>query len=114
MSKNNNCIFCKIIDGKIDADVTYEDKDVVTFSDVNPQAPVHILVVPREHIKNLNRAGEDITGRLVNTAKKIAVKKDIDKSGYRIVINCNRDGGQEVDHLHVHLLGGRKMSGPLG
>ncbi len=114
MKKAKDCIFCKIVSGHINSDIIYKDNELVAFRDANPQAPVHILVVPRKHIKNFNQAEKKIAGQLIFRAKEIAHQKGISKSGYRVVINCNRDGGQEVNHLHVHILGGRKLTGPLG
>lgn len=108
------CIFCKITGGEIETEIKYSDDEVVAFADVNPQSPVHILVVPRKHIRNLNEATDDIIGRCVGVARELSDKLGIASQGYRIIINCNRFGGQEVDHLHVHLLGGRQMKWPPG
>lgn len=112
--KEKNCIFCKIIDGDIQSDIIYNQQGVTAFKDVNPRAPVHILIVPREHIATVNDASPQIIAKCIKAAKEIAKNLNIAQSGYRIVINCNKDGGQEVDHLHVHLLGGRKLSWPPG
>ena len=109
-----NCIFCKIINKEINAEFKYDDDNVVAFSDINPQAPVHILIVPKEHIENLNEASEYIIERCIVAAKKISDELGISREGYRVVINCNSSGGQEVNHLHVHLLGGRQMKWPPG
>jgi histidine triad (HIT) family protein len=112
--KMSDCIFCKIINQEIPTELKYSDENVVAFADIEPQAPVHILIVPRKHINNLNEAGEDIIGQCVGAAKKLAAQLGIDDEGYRIVVNCNKYGGQAVDHLHVHLLGGRQMIWPPG
>jgi histidine triad (HIT) family protein len=109
----DNCIFCKIINGEIPSKVAYEDEYVFAFHDINPVAPVHILIVPRAHVSTLNDIGleqKDLLGQLVFVCKELARKYNVDEKGYRFVINCGEDGGQEVQHLHAHLLGGR----PLG
>ena len=107
-----DCIFCKIVEGKIPADIVYEDDGVLAFNDVSPQAPVHILVIPKSHFESVNELSgshADIISRLVLTAKMLAAKYCIAKSGYRLVVNCNAEGGQTVFHLHIHLLGGRQL-----
>lgn len=111
------CIFCQIVAGKLPGDIVYRDDEILAFRDVNPQAPVHLLVIPRKHIASLAQAGEEdvpLMGRLVGVANKLARQEDIAKSGYRLVINCGQQGGQLVPHLHLHLLGGRQLSGRLG
>lgn len=111
------CIFCQIVAGKLPGDIVYRDDEILAFRDVNPQAPVHLLVIPRKHIASLAQAGEEDTplmGRLVGVANKLARQEGIAKSGYRLVINCGQQGGQLVPHLHLHLLGGRQLSGRLG
>jgi histidine triad (HIT) family protein len=113
-NKEKNCIFCKIIEGDIESDIIYKDREITAFKDADPQAPVHVLIVPREHIATVNDASPQIVAKCTEAAKKIAKNLNIAQSGYRIVINCNKDGGQEVDHLHVHLLGGRKLGWPPG
>lgn len=108
-------IFSKIIAKEIPADIVYEDDLVLAFKDINPQAPVHILIIPKKEIATVNDATEadEITlGRMFIAAAKIARDHNIDDSGYRLMVNCNRDGGQEVFHLHMHLLGGRRL-GPM-
>ncbi len=108
-------IFSKIIRGEADADIVYQDDRVTCFRDINPAAPVHILIVPNKAIASVNDLGEEdegLAGYLLLTARRLAREEGIDESGYRLIINCNRDGGQVVDHLHVHLLGGRPM-GPM-
>ncbi len=111
------CVFCQIEAGKLPGDIVYRDDEIVAFRDVNPQAPVHLLVIPRKHIASLVEVGEEdipLMGRLVGVANKLARQEGIAKSGYRLVINCGPQGGQLVPHLHLHLLGGRQLSGRLG
>ena len=115
--EKQDCLFCRIINKEIPSKVVLEDSNILEFEDVSPQAPVHILIVPKEHIEKVSDLSErhfGIVGRLVLAAKDIANKKGIQESGYRIVMNCNRDAGQAVFHLHLHLLGGRKFSWPPG
>ena len=110
-------LFSKIIRREIPADIVYEDDDVLAFRDVNPQAPVHVLFVPKTPIATLNDAGDDDAvriGQLVLTAVRWAKAQGLADDGYRCVINCNRDGGQTVFHLHLHLLAGRQMQWPPG
>lgn len=114
VKQEKDCIFCKIVHGEIKTDIRYEDDRVIAFNDINPQSPVHILIVPKQHIRNLNETDDDIAGYCVLMARNIAKKLNIAATGYRIVINSGSDGGQEVDHLHVHLLGGRRMKWPPG
>ena len=112
-----DCLFCKIANKAIPAKIVFEDTRIVAFEDVNPQAPVHILIIPREHIEKVSDLTEnnaEAVGRLLLAAKKIANQKGVQESGYRIVMNCNKDAGQAVFHLHLHLLGGRKFSWPPG
>lgn len=111
------CIFCKIADKKIPAKLVYEDDKVVAFDDINPQAPTHTLIIPREHIATVNDLApkhNELVGHMFQVAREIAKQKGIDASGYRSVFNCNRDSGQEVFHIHLHVLGGRRMSWPPG
>lgn len=111
------CIFCQIVAQKIPARLVYEDDDLVAFEDIKPQAPVHILIIPREHFPSLNEVPEEkksILGQALLVARHIAEEKGIATSGYRIVLNTARDSGQEVFHLHFHLLGGRRMTWPPG
>ncbi len=108
-------IFSKIIRKEIPADIVYEDGLVTAFRDINPQAPTHILIIPNKLIPTVNDVkpeDELVLGRLFVVAAKIAVEEGIAESGYRLIINCNKDGGQEVFHLHMHILGGRKL-GPM-
>jgi len=112
-----DCLFCKIGNGEIPANILHQDDQVVAFRDVNPQAPVHALVIPRRHITTLNdlEAGDGaLLGHMMMTAQRLAVKEGIADSGFRLVMNCNREGGQTVWHIHLHLLGGRGMHWPPG
>ncbi len=108
-------IFSKIIAGELPADVVYEDDDVLAFRDVNPQAPVHILIIPKQKaIATLNDASAEdqaLLGHMMLTAAKLAKQEGIDEAGYRLIMNCNAEGGQTVYHLHLHLVGGRQMLG---
>lgn len=113
----NNCIFCRIVAGEIPADILYQDERAVAFRDVNPQAPVHLLIIPREHIESLNdatRSDEQSLGHLLRIAARVANEAGLSESGYRTVINTGADGGQSVFHLHVHVLGGRAFVWPPG
>ena len=108
-----DCIFCKIARGEIPSSMVYEDEQVVAFNDLNPQAPVHVLIVPKAHYANLNEAGgmpEALLAALLRAASRIAAQLGLDKSGYRIVSNCGPDACQSVQHLHIHLLGGAKLA----
>jgi histidine triad (HIT) family protein len=107
-------IFSKIIRHELPADIVYEDDDIVAFRDISPQAPVHVLVIPREEIATVNdiQPGQaELIGKMVLTAQKIAADEGIAEDGFRLVINCNRHGCQEVFHLHLHLIGGRQLRG---
>lgn len=111
----NNCLFCKIVAGEITPDVVYQDENILAFRDINPQAPVHILIIPKKHIETLNELDDTIlAGKLLQTAAKLAAKEGFAENGYRTVFNCNKQGGQEVYHIHLHLLGGRQMKWPPG
>ena len=113
---NTTCLFCKIVRGDLRADVLHRDEEIVAFRDVNPQAPTHLLVVPVRHVATLDEltAGDaDLAGRLVLRAADLARQAGL-TSGYRLVWNCGSDGGQSVFHVHLHVLGGRKMSWPPG
>jgi histidine triad (HIT) family protein len=115
--RNMDCIFCKIVAGQIPNDVVYSDDRVVAFRDINPMAPVHLLIIPREHIASLNDITEHqipLVGHMVQVAKQLAKSQGIATQGYRVVLNCGPQGGQVVQHLHMHLLGGRELSGGLG
>lgn len=113
----DDCLFCKIANGEINSDIVYQDDQVVAFNDINPQAPHHVLVIPREHITTTNDITPDhnaLIGHMMNTAKNIATNLDIAEAGYRVLMNCNAGGGQAVYHIHLHLLGGRQMTWPPG
>ena len=113
----DECIFCKIVGGRIPSAGVYQDDSVFAFDDINPQAPTHIVIVPREHVESLDKAGhqhKDLLGHLLLTAAQIARDKGFAEDGYRVVINTNSDGGQTVFHLHVHLLAGRQFVFPPG
>ncbi len=112
-----SCIFCEIVARRVPADVVYEDEQVLAFRDRRPQAPVHILVIPREHISGpqaLDGDHEALAGHLITVAGAIARQEDLADAGYRLVLNQGRDGGQSVFHVHLHLLGGRRMGWPPG
>ncbi len=113
----SDCIFCKIVAGQIPAKIAYQDERVLAFHDINPQAPVHVLVVPRRHVATLNElepADAGLLGELLLAARQIAAELGVAERGYRTLINCNADGGQDVFHLHLHLLAGRRMQWPPG
>ena len=111
------CLFCKMVDGDIPVDKVYEDDQVLAFRDINPLAPVHIQVIPKKHLASLNDASEEdqaLMGKILLVAKKLAADEGIAEDGYRLVMNCNSQGGQAVYHLHCHLIGGRQMQWPPG
>ena len=111
------CLFCQIINREINATIVYEDERVVAFNDINPQAPTHVLVVPRRHIASLNDLTDEddqIVGEVVRRAAAIAKTKGISESGFRTVFNTNREAGQTVFHIHLHLIGSRAMHWPPG
>jgi histidine triad (HIT) family protein len=113
---SDQCLFCKIVRRDIQAEVVYEDKEVMAFKDINPQAPVHILFIPKEHIETLNDitcGHKDLIGKIMLRIKEEAAERGLGK-GYRVVANCGRQAGQEVFHLHFHLIGGRDMRWPPG
>jgi histidine triad (HIT) family protein len=110
-------IFTKIIAGEIPADVVFEDDQVLAFRDINPQAPIHVIIVPKRPIRTLNDLTLDdaeVMGRLFLAAKQVAANLGVAESGYRTLVNCNHDGGQDIFHVHMHLLGGRRMGWPPG
>lgn len=112
-----DCIFCKIITGDIPSKKIYEDDKVFAFEDINPEAPVHVLIVPKIHIASINELSEkheSLIGHIFIVSKKIANEYNIEDNGYRVVTNCGKDGGQTVDHIHFHLLGGRNLKWPPG
>lgn len=113
---DEHCLFCKISAGTIPARIVYEDSEVLAFDDINPQAPIHVLIIPRAHISSMQTVASEhemMLGKLLHRASLIAKEKQLE-TGYRLVINCLQDGGQEVFHLHVHLLGGRQFTWPPG
>jgi histidine triad (HIT) family protein len=112
----DTCVFCEITTGLSPARILYEDSLVIAFHDIHPLAPVHMLVVPRRHIPSLNQVGQEdegLLGHMLLVAKQLAKREAIDQSGYRMVINTGFDGGQTVPHLHLHILGGRRIAYPL-
>ena len=114
---SSDCLFCKIVAGEIPADIVFETDKVIAFRDINPQAPTHVLIIPRKHIPTINdlQSGDaDEIGHLFLAAKAIAVQEGIDDAGYRVAMNCNEAAGQTVFHLHLHLLGGRQLAWPPG
>ena len=107
-----DCLFCKIINGEIPSEKVYEDDEILAFKDINPKAPVHILIIPKKHISSameIKENDESLIGKIFTVIAKIAKEQKLD-NGYRIINNCGEDGGQEVMHLHFHLLGGKKLS----
>jgi histidine triad (HIT) family protein len=113
----SDCLFCKIVEGKIPSKKVYEDEEVVAFDDIQPQAPVHVLVIPKKHVATLNDlAPEDdaVTGKLLRVAAKIAKERGIAERGWRATVNVNRDAHQLVFHVHLHLMGGRAFTWPPG
>jgi histidine triad (HIT) family protein len=111
----DDCLFCRIVRGEIPAKLVFEDEHCIAFRDINPQAPTHVLVVPREHVESLDRTTDSVLiGRLLVAAAAIARQENVAEAGYRTVINTNRAAGQTVFHLHVHLLGGRPLEWPPG
>ncbi len=110
----DDCLFCKIIGGSIPSDKVYEDDMVLAFNDIDPQAPVHVLIIPKAHFASIMEAEDSYTAAMYAAARKIAREKGLDASGFRLVINTGEDGGQTVAHLHMHLLGGRALGWPPG
>ena len=114
---SEDCLFCKIATGKIPATIVHQDDHVVAFEDINPQAPQHLVIIPRQHIATVNDlepGHEELFGKLASTAKSLAAQRGFDDTGYRLVVNCNEAGGQSVFHIHLHVLGGRQMRWPPG
>ena len=112
-----DCLFCKIANNELESDIVYQDDEVVAFKDINPKAPTHILIIPHKHIATINDIEEQDThlvGHMVQTARAIAKQLDIAEHGYRLVFNVNKGAGQEVFHIHLHLLGGRSLTWPPG
>jgi histidine triad (HIT) family protein len=113
----NECLFCRIAAGTIPADLVYQDDEFLAFRDINPQAPTHVLIIPRVHVGATSDLGDEhaeMMGRLAVTATKISRDLGLDEGGYRWVVNCGEDGCQTVPHLHVHILGGRHLGWPPG
>lgn len=111
----SNCIFCKIVQGEIPSAKIYEDEKIFVFKDINPEAPTHILLIPKKHIVSLMDLDDfEIISHIHKVAQKMAKELGISESGFRLVNNCKEDGGQTVDHLHYHMLGGRKLQWPPG
>ena len=112
-----DCLFCKMVSGEIQPDVVFEDDDVLAFRDVSPQAPVHVLVIPKSHIATTNELTPEhaaLIGKMVLAARQIAADEGVAEPGYRMVMNCNPEAGQSVYHIHLHMLGGRPMGWPPG
>ena len=106
------CIFCDIVNKKSSAKIIYEDDEILAFPDINPSAPVHILIIPKKHIKSVNELKTEdqaLLGKMILVAKKLAKENKIDQPGYRLTVNVGKDGGQIIEHLHLHLLGGKKL-----
>lgn len=113
----SDCLFCKMVSGEIKPDTVMETEDVLAFRDISPQAPTHILIIPKKHISTINDITDEDTeliGKLYQVAKEVAAKEGLAEPGYRTVMNCNSDGGQAVYHIHLHLLGGRQLGWPPG
>lgn len=112
-----DCLFCRMAAGEISPDMVHEDEELIAFRDINPQAPLHVLVVPRRHIPTINDLeAEDaaLAGRMILAARRIAAEEGVDEAGYRLVFNCQEGAGQSVFHLHLHLLAGRRLGWPPG
>lgn len=110
--KMEDCLFCKIIKGEIPCNKVYEDEEILAFHDINPAAPIHILVIPKKHITSLahlEKEDEAIVGKIYTVINQIADQKGFKQDGYRVIVNCGKNGGQEVMHLHFHILGGKKL-----
>jgi histidine triad (HIT) family protein len=113
----SDCLFCKMVSGEIEPDKLYEDDEVMAFRDISPQAPTHVLVIPKRHIATLNDLHSDdaaVIGKMAFVASQLAKQEGFAEQGYRTVMNCNADGGQAVFHIHLHLLGGRPLGWPPG
>ena len=115
--QDENCIFCKIVAGELPSDMVFQDELISVFRDINPAAPTHLLIVPNEHISSNNELGpgrEEIAARLLTVVPELAEKEGVQQSGYRLMMNTGSDGRQEVQHLHLHLMGGKRMRFPVG
>lgn len=107
-----DCIFCKIIRKEVPSEILYEDNEIIAFKDINPAAPIHILVIPKKHIKSLvdlEKEDEMLVGKIFTVINKLAKSQGVNEKGFRVIVNCGEDGGQEVGHLHFHLLAGAKF-----
>jgi len=114
---DTDCLFCRVVEGEVNADIVYENDSVVAFRDISPQAPTHVLVVPRKHIATINDIAEgdaETVGAMFLAAKDIAADEGLSDAGYRVAMNCNEGAGQSVFHIHLHVLGGRSFSWPPG
>ena len=114
---NNDCLFCKIVEKKIPANIVYESEDLIAFNDIEPKAPIHYLIIPKKHISTINdieESNSNIIGLMYEAAAQIARSSNVDKDGYRVVMNCNNNGGQTIYHIHLHFLAGRQLSWPPG
>ena len=114
---NDDCLFCKIVERKIPADIVYETNELLAFKDIDPKAPIHCLIIPKEHIptiNDINNSNSNIIGMMFEAAAQIALFYNIEEDGYRVVMNCNKDGGQTVYHIHLHFLAGRQLDWPPG
>ena len=117
VEENNDCLFCKIVEKKIPADIVYESEDVIAFKDIEPKAPIHCLIIPKKHISTINDidgSNSNIIGLMYEAAAQLARTLNVDKDGYRVVMNCNSNGGQTVYHIHLHFLAGRQLNWPPG
>ena len=117
VEENNDCLFCKIVEKKIPADIVYESEDIIAFKDIEPKAPIHCLIIPKKHISTINDIDEsnsNIIGLMYEAVAQLAKSFNVDKDGYRVVMNCNSNGGQTVYHIHLHFLAGRQLSWPPG
>jgi histidine triad (HIT) family protein len=117
MMTNPDCLFCKIVLGKVEANIVYENDRVIAFRDINPQAPTHVLIIPRDHTPTINDLTRDTAGdvgELFLAARDVAKQEGVEESGYRVVMNCMEGAGQSVFHIHLHLLAGRRLQWPPG
>jgi histidine triad (HIT) family protein len=113
----SDCLFCRISNGQIPAKIVYQDDKAMAFEDIHPEAPIHVIIIPKKHIPtalDITDEDQDIMGYLYLVAKKIAINKSLTKDGFRLVVNCGKSGGQEILHIHIHMLGGRLFSWPPG
>ncbi|MCI9366338.1 MAG: histidine triad nucleotide-binding protein [Clostridia bacterium] len=106
---DENCIFCKIINRELPSSIVYEDENVLVFKNIEPQAPIHLLVIPKKHMRNVLEADEETISKLFIVTNKIAKEQGIDKDGFRVLTNCGKNAGQTIDHLHFHILAGTKL-----